>query len=41
MPAARDDEALPGERQAPLAARSLSGPYARSGRRPSGRPAAA
>ncbi|MEU7430108.1 hypothetical protein AB0B07_04400 [Streptomyces sioyaensis] len=41
MPAARDDEALPGERHAPLTARPLHGPDARSGRRPSGRPAAA
>ncbi|MFI2186363.1 hypothetical protein [Streptomyces sioyaensis] len=41
MPAAHDDEALPGERHAPLTTRSLHGPDARTGRRPSGRPAAA
>ncbi|MFI0904668.1 hypothetical protein ACH4TE_14165 [Streptomyces sioyaensis] len=41
MPAVQDDEALPGERHAPLAARPLRGPDAGTGRRPSGRPAAA
>ncbi|MFF7230334.1 MULTISPECIES: hypothetical protein [unclassified Streptomyces] len=41
MPAARDDEALPGERRSPRTARPLHGPDVRSGRRPSGRPAAA
>ncbi|WP_275416016.1 hypothetical protein [Streptomyces sioyaensis] len=41
MPAAQDDEALPGERHAPRAARPLHEPDARTGRRPSGRPAAA
>ncbi|WP_268837027.1 hypothetical protein [Streptomyces sioyaensis] len=41
MPAARDDETLPGERHAPRLVRSLHGPDARTGRRPSGRPTAA
>ncbi|MFI9075792.1 hypothetical protein ACIGW8_04665 [Streptomyces sioyaensis] len=41
MPAARDDEALPAERHAPRTVGSLHGPDDRTGRRPSGRPAAA